>query len=59
MIRDLLPLAPVLLAATNAFNVAFGTTVGPGWRWVAMLGMLSAIYLAAGALTASAMAEET
>lgn len=52
-------LAPVLLAATNAFNVAFGTTVGPGWRWVAMLGMLSAIYLAAGALTASAMAEET
>jgi len=52
-------LAPVLLAATNAFGVAFGTTVGPGWRWVAMLGMLGAIYVAAGTATAAALLEET
>lgn len=52
-------LAPVLVAATNSFGVAFGTTVGPGWRWVAMLGMLCAIYVAAGTLTAAALLEET
>ena len=52
-------LAPVLLAATNSFGVAFGTTVGPGWRWVALLGMLSAIYVVAGMATASALIEET
>lgn len=51
-------LAPVLLAATNAFGVAFGTTVGPGWRWVALLGMLSAIYLGAGMATSGALLEE-
>lgn len=52
-------LAPVLLGATNAFGVAFGTTVGPGWRWVAMLGMLSAIYVAAGMATSAALLEES
>ncbi len=52
-------LAPVLLAATNAFGVAFGTTVGPGWRWVVMLGMLGAIYVAAGTATSAALLEET
>ena len=52
-------LAPVLLAATNAFGVAFGTAVGPGWRWVAMLGMLGAIYVAAGSATAAALLEES
>lgn len=52
-------LAPVLLAATNSFGVAFGTSVGPGWRWVAMLGMLDVIYVAAGAATSAALLEET
>lgn len=52
-------LAPVLLAATNAFNVAFGTAVGPGWRWVAMLGMLGAIYVVAGSVTAAALLEDS
>lgn len=52
-------LAPVLLAATNAFGVAFGTAVGPGWRWVGMLGMLSIVYVAAGAATAAALLEES
>ncbi|MFN8051897.1 MAG: heme exporter protein CcmB [Acidimicrobiales bacterium] len=51
-------LAPVLLAATSAFGVAFGTTVGPGWRWVAMLGMLSAIYVVVGMATSAALLEE-
>jgi heme exporter protein B len=52
-------LAPVLLAATNAFGVAFGTTIGPGWRWVAMLGMLCAIYVVVGTATSAALLEET
>ena len=52
-------LAPVLLAATNAFGVAFGTTVGPGWRWVGMLGMLDVLYVAAGSATSAALLEET
>ena len=38
---------------------AFGTTVGPGWRWVVMLGMLGAIYVAAGTATSAALLEET
>lgn len=52
-------LAPVLLAATKSFAVAFGTTVGPGWRWLGMLGMLMGIYLAAGMATSAALLEET
>ena len=31
------------------------TTVGPGWRWVVMLGMLGAIYVAAGTATSAAL----
>ena len=52
-------LAPVLLAATRAFDVAFGTVVGAGWPWVAMLGMLAATYVLAGAATAAVVLEET
>ena len=52
-------LAPVLLAATRAFDVAFGTAVGAGWPWVAMLGMLAATYVLAGAATAAVVLEET
>ncbi|NLA36202.1 MAG: ABC transporter permease [Actinobacteria bacterium] len=52
-------LAPVLLAAAKSFAVAFGTTVGPGWRWLGMLGMLMVIYLAAGMATSAALLEDT
>ena len=52
-------LAPVLLAATKSFAVAFGTTVGPGWRWLGMLCMLMGIYLAAGMATSAALLEDT
>ncbi|HPB45443.1 MAG: heme exporter protein CcmB [Microthrixaceae bacterium] len=52
-------LAPVLLAATKCFAVALGTGVGPGWRWVAMLGMLMAIHVVAGMATAVALLEES
>lgn len=52
-------LAPVLLAATKCFGVAFGTAVGSGWRWLGLLGMLMGIYLAAGMATSAAVLEDT
>ena len=52
-------LAPVLLAATRAFEVALGRGVGSGWPWVGMLGMLSGIYLVLGVLTSGPLLDET
>ncbi|MEZ5322156.1 MAG: heme exporter protein CcmB [Microthrixaceae bacterium] len=52
-------LAPVLLAGTNAMRVAFGSAVGPGWRWVVMLGMLSGIYVGAAVAAAPAILEDS
>lgn len=56
----LLPVvAPVLLAATRAFEIALGRGVGSGWPWVGMLGMLVVIYTALGAVTAAPILDET
>jgi len=56
----LLPvLAPVLLAASRAFEVALGRGVGSGWPWVGMLGMLCGIYVVLGALTSGPLLDET
>ncbi|MBU6216982.1 MAG: heme exporter protein CcmB, partial [Acidobacteria bacterium] len=47
----LLPLlAPVLIGATAAFDVALGRSAGPGWPWAAMLGIFAVVYLSLGAL---------
>jgi len=47
----LLPLlAPVLISATRGFEVALGREAGPGWPWVALLGIFAAVYLTLGAL---------
>jgi heme exporter protein B len=47
----LLPLlAPVLIAATRAFEVGMGREAGDGWSWVALLGIFALIYLSLGAL---------
>lgn len=51
--------APVLLAATRASEVALERAVGGGWPWVAMLGMLSFMYLALGTLLWGPLLEET
>ncbi len=47
----LLPLlAPVLISATRGFEVASGREAGPGWPWIALLGIFAVVYLALGAL---------
>ena len=47
----LLPLlAPVLIAATRAFEVGLGREAGGGWPWVALLGIFALVYLSLGAL---------
>ncbi|MEZ5269064.1 MAG: heme exporter protein CcmB [Microthrixaceae bacterium] len=45
----LLPLlAPVLIAATRAYDVALGRETGGGWSWTALLGVFAAAYLGLG-----------
>ncbi len=52
-------LAPVVLAATEAWRAALGFSSGGGWRWVGLLAGFTAIYLAGGVLTFGALMEET
>ena len=54
-VRDtLLPLlmlpvvAPVLIAATEAFAAAYDQASGEGWRWVGLLTIFALLYLAIG-----------
>jgi heme exporter protein B len=56
----LLPaLAPVLLAATRAFEIALGTSTGGGWPWAGMLGIVAALYLTLGIALWGPLMEET
>jgi heme exporter protein B len=56
----LLPvLAPVLLAATRGFEIALGDTVGGGWPWAGMLGIVAAVYLTLGLAVWGPLLEET
>ena len=41
-------LAPVLIAATRAYDVALGRETGGGWSWTALLGVFAAAYLGLG-----------
>ena len=43
-------LAPVLIAATRAFEIGLGREAGGGWSWVALLGIFAVVYLGLGAL---------
>lgn len=43
-------LAPVLLAATQAWRAALGLSGGDGWRWLTLLGSFAAIYTTLGVL---------
>ena len=52
-------LAPIVLAATEAWRVALGLSSGDGWRWLGLLGCFAAIYLAGGVLSFGALMEET
>jgi heme exporter protein B len=55
----LLPvLAPVLLAATEAWRAALGLSTDSGWKWLGLLASFAAIYLAAGVLAFGTLLEE-
>jgi heme exporter protein B len=51
--------APVLLAATQCWMAALGTSTTDGWKWLSLLGAFGAIYLALGVLTFSTLMEES
>ena len=56
----LLPvLAPVLLGATRAFEVALGRAVGDGWAWAAMLGIFASVELVLGSVLWGPLLEES
>jgi heme exporter protein B len=52
-------LAPVVLAATEAWRSALGLSTGSGWPWFGLLSSFTAIYLAGGILSFGALMEET
>ena len=65
-VRDtLLPLlllpvvAPVLIAATRAFEDALGTVGADGWAWVSLLTVFAFVYVALGLACAGALLEES
>lgn len=56
----LLPVvAPVLIAATRAFEAALGGTPGDGWPWVNLLAVFAAVYTVFGVLAFGSLLEET
>jgi heme exporter protein B len=56
----LLPvLAPVLLAATRAFEAGFEGRSGEGWPWVGLLAAFGLVYIVAGLFGFGALLEES
>jgi heme exporter protein B len=56
----LLPvLAPVLIAATRAFEDALGQTAVDGWSWFVLLTLTAIVYSAFGALAFGTLLEES
>ena len=65
-VRDtLLPLlmlpvvAPVLIAATEAFGAAYDRASGAGWRWFGVLAVFALLYLAIGIFAFEPLLEES
>ena len=65
-VRDtLLPLlmlpvvAPVLIAATEAFAAAYDRSSGEGWRWFGLLAVFALLYLAIGIFAFEPLLEES
>jgi heme exporter protein B len=52
-------LAPVLVAATRAAEVALGTSADNGWPWVQLLGVFAIAYTAFGVAAYGALLEES
>ena len=56
----LLPVvAPVLIAATRAFEDALGTVGVDGWAWVSLLAVFAAVYVALALAFAGTLLEES
>jgi len=56
----LLPiLSPVLIAATQAFTAGMGDSLGEGWRWLGLLALFGAAYLALGIAVYDTLLEES
>ncbi len=51
--------APVLLAATQAWRAALGLSVDGGWRWLAVLGCFAVIYLTLGVVGFATLLEDS
>lgn len=65
-VRDtLLPLlmlpvvAPVLIAATEAFSAAYDRASGQGWRWFGLLAVFALLYVAIGIFAFEPLLEES
>jgi heme exporter protein B len=52
-------LAPVLLAATRAFEAALDGTPADGWPWVGLLAVFALVYIVAGVFGFGPLLEET
>jgi heme exporter protein B len=50
--------APVLLGATRAWEVALGQSVDDGWRWVTLLSVFAVVYVTSGVLAFGPLLEE-
>ena len=65
MSNTLLPLlvlpivAPVLIAATEAFAAAYEHASGEGWRWFGLLAVFATLYLAIGIFAFDQLLEES
>ena len=51
--------APVLLAATQCWMAALGSSTTDGWKWLSLLAAFGAVYSALGVLCFSTLVEET
>ncbi|HEX3426212.1 MAG TPA: heme exporter protein CcmB [Acidimicrobiales bacterium] len=50
--------APVLIGATQAWEVALGTSSGNGWKWVTLLAVFGVVYVTLGVLAFGTLLEE-
>lgn len=50
--------APVLIGATRAWQVALGQSVDDGWRWVSLLVAFAVVYVTVGVLAFGTLLEE-
>ena len=50
--------APVLIGATRAWEVALGQSLDDGWKWVSLLAVFAVVYVTLGVLAFETLLEE-